>query len=115
MGKIYLLNSLVTPIDFSRFLGAKVSLKRISVDEARRILSNGFISAVGHEATAKLLSRVLGINVPLNRNSIFMEKGDRAVHFFLKQRLPAGTVLEEAELANLEYWLILSEVEETIG
>jgi hypothetical protein len=41
-----------------------------------------------------------------------MEKGDKAIHFFLKQRLPEGVVLGEAELAKLEYWFILSEVEE---
>jgi len=82
------------------------------VKTAQRLLSNGFISAVGHEATAQLLSRILSLPVPSSRNSVFMEKGDRAIHFFLKQRLPEGAVLGETELTELDYWLILSEVEE---
>jgi hypothetical protein len=41
-----------------------------------------------------------------------MGKGDKAVHFFLRQRLPEGTVLDEAELSKLDYWIILSEVED---
>jgi len=112
LGRVYLLNSLITPIDFDRFANAKVIFRRVDVETARRILSGGFISAVGHEATSRLLSKILGMHVPLSRNPIFMEKGDKAVHFFLKQRLPEGAVLDEVELAELEYWLILSELEE---
>ena len=112
LGRVYLLNSLIAPINFDRFTNAKVTFKRVDVETVRRILSGGFISAVGHEATARLLSRILGLHVPLSRSPIFMEKGDKAVHFFLKQRLPEGVVLGEADLAKLEYWLILSEVEE---
>lgn len=111
--KVYLLNTLIVPVDFEKFSRVKVSLKRVNVETARRILSGGFISAVGHEATAQLLSKVLGLHVPLCRNSVFMEKGDRAIHFFLKQRLPEGAVLGEEKLAKLDYWLVLSEVEET--
>jgi hypothetical protein len=112
LGKVYLLNSLITPINFDKFSNAKISFRRVDVETVKRILSDGFISAVGHEATAQLLSKLLGVHVPLNRSQIFMEKGDKAIHFFLKQRLPGGVVLDEAELAKLEYWLILSEVEE---
>lgn len=113
MGKVYLINSLITPINFDKISSAKISLKRIDAKTAKKVLSKGFVSAIGHRATAKLLSKVLGLPVPLNRNSVFMEKGDKAVHFFLKQRLPEGTVLGETELTQLDYWLILSEVEET--
>lgn len=113
LGKVYLLNSLITPINFDKTLKAKISLRRIDVETAKQILSGGFISTIGHEATAKLLSKLLGLNVPSNRNSVFMEHGDKAVHFFLKQRLPEGAVLGEDELSKLDYWLILSEVEKT--
>jgi 5-bromo-4-chloroindolyl phosphate hydrolysis protein len=87
-------------------------LKKIDAEAARKILSGGFVSAIGHEATAQLLSKLLGIQVPENRVSVFMEKGDKAVHFFLRQRLSEGAVLGEAELSKLDYWIILSEVEE---
>lgn len=108
-----MINSLITPIDFDKFSRVKISLRRIDVKAAKQILSEGFVSAVGHEATAQLLSKVLGIPIPTNRGSVFMEKGDKAVHFFLKQRLPEGVVLGKNELAKLDYWLVLSEVEET--
>jgi hypothetical protein len=112
MAKVYLLNSLITPIDFERFSNARISLRKIDVETARKILSGGFVSAIGHKATAQLLSKLLGIQVPENRVSVFMEKSDKAVHFFLRQRLPEGTVLDEAELSKLDYWIIVSEVEE---
>ena len=112
MGKVYLINSLVTPVNFDKISSSKISLRRIDAITAKRVLSKGFVSAIGHKATARLLSRVLGLPVPMNRNSVFMEKGDKAVHFFVKKRLPEGTVLGEKELTKLDYWLILSEVEE---
>lgn len=113
MGKIYLLNSLITPVNFDKTSRAKINLKKINVETAKQILSQGFISAIGYQATAQLLSKLLGLRVQSSRNSVFMEKGDKAVHFFLKQRLPQGQVLDETELSKLDYWLILSEVEET--
>jgi hypothetical protein len=41
-----------------------------------------------------------------------MKPGDRAIHFFLKSRLPEGVVLGEEELKKLDFWLVLSEVVE---
>jgi hypothetical protein len=108
---VYVLNTLIVPINFDETPEAKVRLRRISVEEARAILAGGFISAVGHEATAKLLSQLLGIQIPANRQTIFMKPGDRCIHFFLKMRLPEGVVLGEEELRRLEFWLVVSEVE----
>jgi hypothetical protein len=107
----YLLNTLITPVDFDKFSEVKIKLRRVTVEEAREILSGGFISAVGHEGTAKLLSQLLGINIQAERRTIFMKPGDRAIHFFLKTRLPEGVVLSEDELRKLDFWLVLSEVQ----
>jgi len=109
---VYVLNTLIVPVNFDETPEAKVKLRRISVDEARAILEGGFVSAVGHEATAKLLSQLLGIQIPTIRQTIFMKPGDRAIHFFLKTRLPEGTILDEEGLKKLEFWLVLSEVVE---
>jgi len=111
--RIYLLNTLVTPINFDKTTQAKITLKRVNLKEAKSLLAKGFTSAVGHKSTANLLSKLLGVNVPANRDSVFMEKGDKAIHFFPKQRLPEGAILDEKQLTKLDYWLILSEVEET--
>jgi len=109
---LYILNSLIIPVNFDTFSEVQVKMKKISVEEAKQLLSsNSFVSAVGHEGTAKLLSRILGIQIPTERKTIFMKSGDKGIHFFLKQRLPEGTVLSEEELSKLEFWLVLSEVE----
>jgi len=108
---LYVLNTLITPIDFDKKESAVVRFRKITPEEAKNIVkSEPFKSAVGHEGTAKLLSEIFETNVPFNRETIFMDKGDKAVHFFLKERLPEGAVLSKDALKNLRYWIILSEV-----
>ncbi|MCW1309519.1 MAG: DUF1874 domain-containing protein [Candidatus Nanoarchaeia archaeon] len=109
---IYVLNTLIVPLNFDEGNEYRVRLKKINIEEAKRLLlSEGFESAVGHEGTAQLLSKILGIPIPFNRRTVFFKRGDKGIHFFLKQRLPEGTVLTEEQLKTLDYWLILSEVE----
>lgn len=112
---VYVFNTLVTPVNFDEVSEAKISLRRINIEEAKQIakqiMSKGFISAIGHEGTAQLLSKLLGIQIPTNRITVFMKPGDCGIHFFLKQRLPEGTVLNEEQLKRIPYWLVLSEVE----
>jgi hypothetical protein len=79
--------------------------KKISVEEAKALLGGGFTSAVGHKATADVLSSVLGINIPENRIAISLEKGDIAVVFKLGVRLPEGKVLSAEELRELKFEL----------
>ena len=70
----------------------------LTIPAARSILEDGFISAVGHSASADILSRLLGIAIPVNRIEIIMESGDRALILRLMQRLPEGKILTAAEL-----------------
>jgi len=56
------------------------------------------LSIVGHESTAKLLSRILGIEVPANRVDYKMERDDIMLVFTVPFRLPEGKVLSESEL-----------------
>lgn len=58
--------------------------------EARRRVAAGFVSAIGHEASAAFLLAVLGVEVPSNRISVAMEPGDKALVLRLTQRLPEG-------------------------
>lgn len=107
---VYILNTLIVPVDFDKDSEYRIRLRKISIQEAKEILSNGFESAIGHEGTAQLLSKILSINVPFNRRTVFFKQGDKGVHFFLKQRLPEGTILNEEQLKSLDYWFVLSEV-----
>ena len=107
---LYILNTLIVPIDFSKHPSVTVRLTRISLDEAKTLLASQFISAVGHEGTAKLLSQLFNINIPFNRITVYMEPGDVGLHFFLKSRLPEGVVLDEKQLKALDFWLVKSEV-----
>ncbi len=95
---VYLLSTLVIPCkdDYFVFRG-----ERIGVEQAKTLLSEGFVSAVGHESTAKVLSELLRMEIPTNRIAVDMKPGDVAVAIQFLKRLPEGKVLNESELLKL--------------
>jgi hypothetical protein len=107
---LYILNTLIVPINFDENNETTVKMKRINVDEAKFLLAGGFKSAVGHQSTAEVISKIFGVQIPAERKTVFFKKGDKGIHFFLKQRLPEGQILTQEELEKLDYWLVLSEV-----
>jgi len=101
---LYILNS---PILTSY---GKYEFSKISLDYAKELLSFGdFVSAIGHEATANLLSKITGAKIPVNRVRIEMEPGDIAIVFRVLTRLPEGKILTEEELEKIPYELGLLE------
>lgn len=85
---------------------------QITPESARQILSlYGFESAIGHESTARFVSRILGVEVPANRRQVKMGDDDfnMALVFRIRTRLPEGAVLSESELEDVEYDLGLLE------
>jgi len=60
-----------------------IKVRKLTVEEAREVLSGGFISVVGHEVTARVMEKLLGIKVPINRTTIRLSKGDVLVVFQL--------------------------------
>jgi len=80
---------------------AKIITKKISLEEAKKILSSGFMSAIGHASTAQLLSQMLNIEVPVNRVEIKLQPGQKLVVFQLMMRLQEGQVLNLEQIQQL--------------
>jgi len=72
-----------------------------SAEDVKNILSSNFISAIGHEATAKIITTQLGVNVPVNRVSISLKRGDTLLVYQLLKRLEEGKVLTEQEMMQV--------------
>ncbi|MGC8647172.1 MAG: STIV orfB116 family protein, partial [Thermoplasmata archaeon] len=80
----------------------------IEVEEARRLVAEGFTSAIGHQATAEALTLLLGIPVPVNRVQVFLEPGDSLLAFSLRERLPEGKIITNVEeLFNIGFDFLL--------
>jgi hypothetical protein len=71
----------------------------------RRLADADFQSAIGHEGAASFLTRLLGIEVPMNRITATMQPGDTALVLRIKTRLAEGAVLTEDEFAAVPYEL----------
>jgi hypothetical protein len=80
-----------------------LSVRGVDVEEVRKLLGSDFISAIGHESTAALLSNILGVDVKFNRTAVKLEPGDMAVVFQLLGRPPEGRVLTVEELRGIEH------------
>jgi len=109
---LYILNSATLPL-----AGGKkyvIKAREISIQEASELLKNEkFVSAVGHEATAKALSNIFGVEIPFNRIQITLQPGDKLLSIILKKRLPEGAVLKTVqELEEVGYSIWLFEVYE---
>jgi hypothetical protein len=112
-GKLYIASAFspnMLPLDVGQ--SSIVKITKITADVAATIVAQTaeFISAVGHEGTAQLLSAQLNLNVPVNRISITLDlaAGDKIIVALPTQRLPEGKVLSYEELCAIPiaYYLI---------
>ncbi|RLI59898.1 MAG: hypothetical protein DRO67_09490 [Candidatus Asgardarchaeum californiense] len=95
----YVLSALVMPCSASRFA---LDCEQISLEQAREWIRKGdFISAVGHESTAKLLSELLGVEIKPNRIFVDMDVNDEALAIQFLERVQEGKVLSKEELEGL--------------
>ena len=88
-------------------------LYEISLEEARKIArENELDSAIGHESTAKIMSTLLGVEIPVNRQLFVQKVGQIALVFKLNGRPAEGKILSVEEIEAIGYkWQILERIE----
>ena len=88
-----------------------VQFFRITEERARRYLLDDpwWVSAVGHESTAEILSQRLGVHVAVDRRSVQLNSRDQILVAQLQTpRLPEGEILsaEAIRAIPITYWFV---------
>ena len=78
---------------------------QISTQKAREIIAEAerIESAIGHAATAEIMTELLDYKVETNRIEFFQTTEDSALIFRLKKRIGEGQVLNRAEIEKIGY------------
>jgi len=81
------------------------SCRTISLEESKKLIHSApkVISAVGHKATAEIITDLLGTKVTLNRINFHQEAGQQALVFKLNSRPPEGIILSRDEIEEFGY------------
>lgn len=67
------------------------------------VSENELDSAIGHDATSMVMTALLGVEVPVNRQMFCQQPGQKALVFKLNGRLPEGKVLTVEEIQEIGY------------
>ena len=102
--KIVLLNALVPSSTASSII---VSIP-ITLDEAKTIIgkAKAIESYIGHESTAKLLSELFGVSIPVSRAMYVPRDGDLAIIVRLKKRLEKPEDVKNVKSEDIEFLLV---------
>jgi len=85
-------------------------LRTVTADQARALIAGReLLSAIGHDATAQILTSLLGTDVPVNRIQFAQQPGQVALVFKLRGRAPEGAVLDLAQVEAIGYDLKILE------
>jgi len=79
--------------------------KSITLEEVKKLIfqTAHFESAIGHESTAKILSDLTSITVPVNRIKYEQKKDELMIVFQLRERPPEGKILSIEEIEKIGY------------
>jgi hypothetical protein len=103
IGAIALLNSAVLT-DFGHYEMSPIS----EADAATLVGQRGFVSAVGHFASAGLFSKLLDVHCPVNRVRHAQKVGEEALILRIGTRLPEGCILQSvSDIEQAGYSLAL--------
>lgn len=96
------------------YIGNAFSLNMVSGDTVFKATESSpdcvpmdVISCIGHESTAKVVSQLLGREIPMSRKAVSLEPGDDIYVVTLFElsgkpyRAPEGSVLGQEELSGL--------------
>ena len=75
----------------------------ITLTQAKKLIEQGFESAVGHQSTCDILTSLLEVNVPMNRVMYKQDSGDQALIFKLNGRPEEGKILSVEEIKEIGY------------
>lgn len=79
-------------------------MRTITLEEAQVIaVTNEIDSAVGHDDTAAILTDLLGVDVPANRQLFAQVVGQSALVFKLNGQPPEGVILSRAQLEEIGF------------
>lgn len=82
----------------------------INVVEAKALIKkHDFISAIGHEGTANIMSDLLGVDISLNRIRFEQQVKQYAIVLKLNVRPAEGAILTKEEVIDIGYKLKLME------
>lgn len=82
------------------------TLTDITLEEARQIVkanANNLDSAIGHASTAEIMTTLLGVDVPVNRQMFTQAVDQRAIVFKLNGRPEEGKILSAEEIGSIGY------------
>lgn len=80
------------------------TLQDITVEEARELVEdNNLDSAVGHASTAQVMTTLLGVEIPTNRQLFVQQPGQQALVFKLNGRPAEGKILTAEEIEAIGY------------
>lgn len=81
-------------------------LTDITLDEARIMVKNNcdnLDSAIGHESTSEIMTTLLGVEIPMNRQMFLQDVGQRALVFKLNGRPEEGKILSVEDIEQIGY------------
>lgn len=100
-GHPHLLNAFSVNMINPAWPGVMIDLIEVEAEKAKAMLADGFVNAVGHEATAEVLTQRLGMPIAANRVNVALIGGDYGIIAQVGlPRLAEGQVLTAAEVAE---------------
>lgn len=80
------------------------TLQDITVEEAHELVEfNELDSAIGHASTAQVITTLLGVDIPVNRQVFTQQPGQKALVFKINGRPEEGKILTAEEIEAIGY------------